>query len=409
MNQPYQTTFLANTGTWESVGGGYYHTLAISSDGKLYGTGANDLPQVVADLLLEPFPGHPIPDDKFTGCLLGLDNKVDNTHTYIVSSFSLIPHVSSSMFDGPGTVRVAAPNNFTKVSASITHSAAIAGSTLYVTGFNHVGQLGLGTSVLSCALFTPIDGSFKDVAAGLLHTCALSSDGVAFTTGLNYESQCGFNDLAFGILNNFTPITPARVRLAGNITPVEQPRFDKVFCGNNFTILLSSVGNGNYNMFTAGTNLSGAIGLGTSTMTEFFVQNTSNIVWRDVACKSTFTIATDKDGKIYSTGFNNAGQLGNNSQAMSFSFIDISNIGPWNSLPIKSIAAGYEHTIVIDSENHAYSVGRNEEGQLGTGDGNVFTGQYITQWQVLSGSFKEAYAGAFTSFLIYGPYLGTIR
>lgn len=409
MNQSYQTTFIANTGTWDSVGGGFYHTLAIDSTGKLYGAGVNDVVPLVNDLLLEPDPGHPVPSNKFTGCLLGLDNNVTNTHTFIVSSFCLVPEVSSTMFDGPGTVRVPTPTNFTKVAAGIVHSAAIAGNTLYVTGYNEQGQLGLGVSVLSCALFTPINGSFKDVACGLLHTCALSSDGVALTTGLNIDAQCGFNEIAFSNFYSFTPITPARVRLAGNVTPVEQPRFDKVFCGNNFTILLSSVGGGNYNMFTAGTNLSGAIGLGTSSLTEYFVQNTDNIVWRDVACKTTFTIAIDKDGKIYSTGFNNAGQLGNNSQAMSLSFIDISNIGPWAGLPIKSIAAGYEHTVVVDSENHAYSVGRNEEGQLGAGDGLAFTGQYITQWQVLSGSFKEAYAGAFTSFLIYGPYLGTIR
>ena len=405
MNQPFETNFLANTGLWHSIDGSVYHTLAIDSIDRLHGTGSNDLRNLQADVRLDNI-GIITTSENFVGSLLGLDATPSTTHFYLVSSFSLIPQVSSTMYQDVTTARTATPF-FNKVACGLAHSVGLAGTTMYVTGYNGQGQLGLGPNVLSTSMWTPITGDWMDIAAGLLHTAALSSDGTLLCTGLNEDGQCG-RPTTEPILNIFTPVRDTRVFLTDNSIPTTPPRFNKVHCGGYHTITLSAAGPASsYNMFTMGNNLSGQLGLGVGVSNTAYLQgDTSNKNWAAVATKHVHSLALDNTGKVYSTGYNNRGQLGTNDTTTRYVWTDLGTGNPWNTLSIKSIAAGYEHSIVIDAKNHAYSVGRNLEGQLGN---NGDFSEQETAWQVLSGSFKAAYTGAFASFLIYGPYLGSIR
>jgi alpha-tubulin suppressor-like RCC1 family protein len=405
MNQSNSSTFIANTGLWDSADGGLYHTLALDSINRLHGTGVNDVENLLTDLRLEAFDS-PLTTEQIVGSLLGLDHKLSNTHNYIVSSFSIIPTVSSTMFEDVTTTRVAAPF-FNKVAAGLVHSVGLAGSTMYVTGYNRQGQLGLGPNTLSTSMWTPLTGSWKDIAAGMFHTVALSSDGTMLCTGLNIDGQLGQSGFTYPTLNIMTPIRNDRVFLPNNVQPNDPPRFDKVFCGSYHTIALSAAGPaGCYNMFTVGSNLSGQIGLGGTTGTAFLSCDQSNIRWSMVATKHVHTLAVADDGKLYCAGYNTRGQLGTGDTSSRYNWTYLGVDKPWGALGIKSIATGYEHSLVIDTENHAYSVGRNQEGQLGS---NEDFSEYVVTWQTLSGSFKAAYAGGAASFLIYGDYIGTIR
>ena len=80
------------------------------------------------------------------------------------------------------------------------------------------------------------------------------------------------------------------------------------------------------------------------------------------------SLALDSDGKVYSWGRDNYGQLGNGAttgnQASPVA-VDIS--GVLSGKTITAIAADYNHSLALDSDGQFYSWGRDHSGQLGDG------------------------------------------
>ena len=89
-----------------------------------------------------------------------------------------------------------------------------------------------------------------------------------------------------------------------------------------------------------------------------------------------YTVALDKNGKVYAWGRNNYGQLGDGTTTNSNIPICISDIptNPLNKVKIKEISAGNSHAVAIDEEGKVYTWGHNYGGQLGDGtttDSNI--------------------------------------
>jgi alpha-tubulin suppressor-like RCC1 family protein len=102
----------------------------------------------------------------------------------------------------------------------------------------------------------------------------------------------------------------------------------------------------------------------------------NNVVIDSISASEENTFFITNDGKVYGTGFNNKGQLGlgnltnyNSPQLIS----DISN------LTIGSVSAGYRHTLFLTDDGKVYSCGLNDDGQLGLGnDISYNTPQFIS-------------------------------
>jgi alpha-tubulin suppressor-like RCC1 family protein len=79
-----------------------------------------------------------------------------------------------------------------------------------------------------------------------------------------------------------------------------------------------------------------------------------------LSCGEGYALILTKEG-LYSSGYNNKGQLGlgHNFDIRLFEKINIENV--------ISFSCGYNHTVVI-TENGLYSCGSNNHGQLGLGD-----------------------------------------
>ena len=79
-------------------------------------------------------------------------------------------------------------------------------------------------------------------------------------------------------------------------------------------------------------------------------------------------IAIDNEGKVYTWGSNSCGQLGNGTNESSNEPICINDI-PGNALNGKNIVEiqGNSTMIAIDNEGKVYTWGNNEYGQLGDG------------------------------------------
>ena len=119
----------------------------------------------------------------------------------------------------------------------------------------------------------------------------------------------------------------------------------------------------------AGYNDSGQCGVGNSTQVRHLTE-LSSLESEDVqsvhiynGCEHTLVIT--KDGKLYSFGYNNRGQLG---------LGNVTNeylpkiVKPLLSKQVITAACSYHHSIILCSDGSVYSFGRNDSGQLGHGD-----------------------------------------
>ena len=77
------------------------------------------------------------------------------------------------------------------------------------------------------------------------------------------------------------------------------------------------------------------------------------------------TCVLDSDGKVYCWGENNYGQLGNNSTTSSTVPVAVNTSGVLSGKVLTNISVGYAYTCAIDSTGKAYCWGLNEFGRLG--------------------------------------------
>jgi alpha-tubulin suppressor-like RCC1 family protein len=78
-----------------------------------------------------------------------------------------------------------------------------------------------------------------------------------------------------------------------------------------------------------------------------------------------YTCAIASDNLAYCWGYNNYGQIGDNSTTTRLVPVAVYTAGVLSGKTIKSISAGYDHTCVIASNNLAYCWGFNTYGELG--------------------------------------------
>jgi alpha-tubulin suppressor-like RCC1 family protein len=89
-----------------------------------------------------------------------------------------------------------AGNNVKTVSAGARHTVILkTDGTVWVTGYNFNGQLGLNNTT-DANTFTQVQGiNAASAAAGNYHSAVLKTDGTVWTTGENYYGQIGWDDL----------------------------------------------------------------------------------------------------------------------------------------------------------------------------------------------------------------------
>jgi len=115
------------------------------------------------------------------------------------------------------------------------------------------------------------------------------------------------------------------------------------------------------------------------------VDNDGNVAYADnvrtLACGENHTVIIKDDGSVWSTGWNNNGQLGVGDRGDRHQFTD-------TGITAKQVACGTWHTAVIKDDGSVWVTGRNNAGQLGLGDTNLrtrFTNTGVTAKQVACG------------------------
>jgi len=343
-------TYYGNTPKY--IACGTYHIIVLMTNGLIFGTGRN------------------------TDGQLGLNNQTQQT--------TLTRMVDPSN-GAVGTYYGKTPKYIT---CGSSHTIVLmTNGLLYGTGYNGYGQLGINnTTNIKTTLTQMVDpsngavGTYygktpKYIAGGYYHTIVLMTDGTLYGTGLNDNGQLGLNiiDLSRNIL---TPMVDPSNGTVGTYYG-KTPKY--IACGYGNTIVLMTDGT----VYGTGLNTSGQLGLNNLDFSRFIltpmVDPSNGTVGtyygktpKYIACGQYHTIVLMTDGTVYGTGDNSFGQLGLDTDPDSYKMVLTPMVDPsggavgtyYGKTPL-SIACGQYHTIVLMTDGTVYGTGLNTSGQLG--------------------------------------------
>ena len=198
-------------------------------------------------------------------------------------------------------------------SASFYHSCAIAlNGRAYCWGSGNSGKLGNG-STASSRIPVAVNTSgvlagktIKQISAGENHTCAIASDNRAYCWGSNKNGQLGNGSTADSRV-------PVAVNMSGALAG---KTIKQILAGGDHGCVVAS------------------------------------------------------DDKMYCWGLNNNGELGNNSSVNSSVPVAVNADGVLAGKTIGQMSAGFSSTCAVDSEYNMYCWGYNDNGQLGNNSTN---------------------------------------
>jgi alpha-tubulin suppressor-like RCC1 family protein len=218
--------------------------------------------------------------------------------------------------------------------------------TLWATGANTYGQLGLGDTVQRTSL-TQVGGDrdWLTVTCGGGHTLALKQDGSLWAWGFNFMGQVGDGTTTNRLL-------PVRVGAAN----------DWVAAAGGMTHTLAVKSDGS--LWAWGSNGSGQLGDGTTAAHPSPLRIGAANDWVGVTCSYSGSAAWNRSGELWTWGDNFSGQVGNNQAP-----IDCLAPQLLDSATDWSRAFGGGSSMSAFKESGRLCVwGSNTVGQLGLGD-----------------------------------------
>ncbi|ACL23605.1 RCC1 domain-containing protein [Chloroflexus aggregans] len=339
-----------------AIAAGNYHTCALTGSGGVRCWGANYSGQLGNGLTF----GRSTP-----GAVSGLPSGVTaiaagGDHTCALMSSGGVmcwgDNYYGQLGDGTTTNRrtpVAVsglPSGVTAIAAGGLHTCALTGSgEVWCWGYNYYGQLGDGTTTYSRSTPAAVGGlpsGMTAIAAGGLHTCALMSSGGVWCWGRNDSGQLGDGSDT----DSSTPVAVSG--LPSGVTAIA--------AGDYHTCALTGSGE----VWCWGGNGFGQLGDGTTTArsTPAAVSGLPSGV-ETIAAGDYHTCALMSSGGVWCWGRNNSGQLGDGTTTARSTPAAVSGLPSG----VTAIAAGGLHTCALMSSGGVWCWGLNNSGQLGDG------------------------------------------
>ncbi|BDR54406.1 hypothetical protein KIMH_05170 [Bombiscardovia apis] len=351
------------------VSAGWYHTLAVGSDGDLYAWGRNDAGQLGDSSTTNRMQPTKVrtpngvkflkvsagPNNSFA---LGSDNRWyawgANTSGQLGTgntSNQLTP-LAISMPSGVGA--------YTQVSTGSDHTLAIGDNgTTYAWGANTSGQLGDNTTsnrLSPVQVQTPAGiYHFTHISAASGHSIGLGDNGQAYSWGSNQYGQLGTTTINVGN----TSSVPVQVQL-----PVGVTTFKQATATADWSLAISDTGR----IYTWGYNGDYELGNGSTLNQPLPAEPTlpAGITFTSVTTNSNSALSIASNGSIYAWGNNASGQLGNGNQTSPTRPIVV-NTKPGTTFT--KLISGWKHAIGIDTTGALWTWGDNAFGQLGDKQG----------------------------------------
>lgn len=234
--------------------------------------------------------------------------------------------------------------------------------TVWAWGNNDLGQLGLGytlgehgvavESPKQVPLGTLGGRTVTAIVAGSSYTAVIANDGTLW--------DCG-NTFRLGRDNTIAP------ELLGQVTALEDFSIEEVAIGVAHMVARDSSGG----VWSWGINGKGQLGDGTTANQSLPVQvyGLTGVVAISATNGASHTAALTNDGKVWTWGNNENGELGNGTLINSSFPIQVDGLND-----VVRITAGGAHTAVLKSDGTLWAWGSNSDGQLGNStitDSNV--------------------------------------
>ena len=353
---------------------GYQHTITLADDGTAHSFGYNEKGALGLghnnDVSLPtPIPNLPKINQiscgyKFTICV-DYEGFIwsfgENNHGQLGTGTLTTTNVPQQLQDIPPVVSVSCGSHHTLI---ITND-----SNLWSWGRNGFGQLFHGDQRDRSKPQKTSFSNILNISAGYEHSLFQNNKEEIFSCGINRYGACGLGHF-------YTPqITPSLI-------PDAPPHIVQFVCGSQHNLFLDSEGN----VYSVGYNYFGQLGLGHSTNHSELNKIPKIPPIQTISCVSSSSYLIDFDGNIWSFGCNNEGQLGHGDRKDVFFPKKINTLKD-----IQQISYGCcgLHFFVKNSQNQKqiFATGRNDRGQLGTGDTRSLSifkeinAQYSTIWR----------------------------
>lgn len=278
-----------------------------------------------------------------------------NTNSQLGDGSTLTSDVPVSVDQG------AVPGGVTllQVSAGVSHTVALGDDgKLYAWGRNEYGQLGDGTtdsSAVPVAVNAPNGITFALVSAGGFHTVALGSDGQLYAWGWGSFGRLGNGSTA----NSSVPVPISQGEIPAGVA------IAAFSAGADHTVAIGSDGIA----YSWGYNQYGQLGNDSTAtaLTPTAVSMPAGVLFTSVAAGESHTLALGDDGNMYAWGENSSGQLGDGTLTDRAVPVQVERGGIPTGVTISVVSAGSANSAAIGSDGRVYAWGSNQAGQLGNG------------------------------------------
>jgi E3 ubiquitin-protein ligase HERC2 len=259
-----------------------------------------------------------------------------------------------------------------KVFASFDISACMNNNgEVYVWGKAGDGAIGLfpgDSSNIEIPSLLPyiakIDSNIKEISFSKEHGALVDANGNLYTWGKDMYNKLGHEELKAENSRRAMPrASYEKIKFNKVITNLENVKIKQVSCGYNHTACLTDAGE----VFTWGYGKDGQLGHGSidsqkfPAKVDYFIKNNIKVV--DIKSGDYFVLALSEDGKIYSWGKNNFGQLGLGQKTNEYKVLTPTEIN-MNSLRVNKIFCCEDNAGCIVDNGETYLWGYGLDGRL---------------------------------------------
>jgi len=294
---------IGDSNTWSKLSGGFFHNAAIKTDGTIWTWGSNNYGQLGDNTIVNkssPIQVGALTTWSVVSC--HLSNfchaiKTDGT-LWAWGRNNYGNFGDNTTVNKSSPVQIGALTNWSKISSSIGVIATKTDGTLWGWGRNGQGQLGLN-SYSNVASPTQIGAltTWSVVSTGGLHSLAIKTDGTLWAWGYNGFGQLGIN-------NTVSRSSPVQV---GALTT-----WSAVSGGAYFTLALKTDGT----IWSWGLGSNGQLGAGGGGAGYYRsspVQIGALTTWSKIETGGRTGAAIKTDGTLWTWGYNDFGEVGDNS------------------------------------------------------------------------------------------------
>ena len=258
---------------------------------------------------------------------------------------------------------------FRQITTGFYHTCAVTTDDLaYCWGDNSGGQLGDKTTTGRTTPVRVLGGhKFRDVRAGYSHTCGVATTGESYCWGTNLYGEMGDNTL----INRLVP----RLVRGGH-------SFRRIVPGSGYSCGVTTADKA----YCWGRNEWGQLGDGTTTERHLPTAVAGSRAFKNVSASSSHTCGFTTGGAVYCWGMNQDGRLGDGTTTNRTRPVLAKTTGA-----LDGVSPGSSHTCALRSDGHVLCWGSN---QLGTiGDATTITPRLLPVQVVGDANYDAIHAG----------------